>query len=149
MFWWVITLIITWIIINPLLADFIKHDFVYDSIFNVIVFITVARYILFLKYTLLSHFQAGKLVLIFIALPLVFYIIQEFFAFHDFLESEGTAKFQDFFREDITMTELYDIVDYTTKQLSFFAIAAAMCVIIMPFRMLISFWRVYNNTGTV
>ncbi len=147
--WWVFTFLVAWVVVNPMWMPFVKYDFIYDCIFNVIIFITFARYVLFLKYTFLAKFQIGKFILIFACIPLGFYTIQEIFAYQDFLDNEGTAEFLDFFRPDIGTNALYEILDYTTQQILFFGVAAAISVIILPFRLLVSFWRVYNNTGTV
>ena len=68
--------------------------YVYNCIFDIVMFITLVRYIFLLKYTFLAQFQIGKFILIFLSIPLGFYLIQEFFAFHDFVDSEGTEGFQ-------------------------------------------------------
>lgn len=147
--WWLITAVVIWIVTKPLWNTYEKHDFIYDSIVNIVVFITFSRYIFLLKYTFLAKFQVAKFIIIFACIPLGFYLIQEFFAFQDFLDKEGTAYFQSFFPLYIDSNKLYSIIDYTTKEISFFGIGAIITTIILPFRLLISFWRVYNNTGTV
>jgi len=147
--WWCITAVVVWIVVQPLWKDFVKYDFVYDSIINIVVFITATRYLFTLKYTFLAKAQVAKFIIIFLAIPLCFYLTQEFFAYQDFLDQEGTVEFQAFWRPGIQTDQLYDAIDYTTKQISFFGVGAILSSILLPFRLLISYWRVYNKTGTV
>jgi hypothetical protein len=147
--WWIFTAIVVWIVVQPLWNTYIKYDFIYDSIVNIVIFITFTRYIFLLKYTVIAQLQIAKFLIIFLCIPLGFYLIQEFFNFQDFLDKEGTGYFQAFFPLNIDTNKLYNIIEYTTKEISFFAVGAIIVTIILPFRLLISFWRVYNNTGTV
>ncbi len=147
--WWLITFVVIWIVTAPMWAAYIKNDYIYDSILNIIIFITFTRYLFLLKYTWLAHVQAAKFIIIFSCLLLVFYLIQQFFAYQDFVDKEGTALFMSYFRPDIQPTEWYRVMNYTTKEISFFGVGAIIATIVLPFRLLVSFWRVYNDTGTV
>ena len=149
--WWLITAIVVWMVAEPLWGNFVQYEFVYEAIMYVIVFITYARYLFLLKYTFLAHFQVMKVLLIFAALPLAFYLVQVFFNYQDFLEkqNQGMIEFQIYFREGITATEHFETLNYLTKVYSFFGMSAIICVVISPFRLLLSFWRVYNKTGMV
>ena len=149
--WWGVTAIAAFIIVQPLWAYFQRYDFIYELIWYSIIFITFARYILFLKYTFLAHFQIMKFILIFVSLPLIFYMVQEFFEFQDFLERQnsGLEEAQIYFKEGMGFQDRYSILAYLSKAYTFFAIAAIITVIMTPFRMLKSYWRVHNNTGTV
>jgi len=149
--WWLITLVVAFMVTQPLWRDFVQYNFVYETIAFIVIFITYTRYLFGLKYTFLAHFQAFKVLLIFVSIPLVFYLVQIFFAYQEFLEgqSEGMVEYDAFFRENITFNERYDILNYLTKVYTFFGIGAILIVFLSPFRMLVSFWRVYNKTGTV
>lgn len=149
--WWLITLIVVWMITQPLWAGFVKYDFIYEVILFIVLFITYTRYLFGLKYTFLAHFQALKFILIFVSVPLAFYLIQVFFGYQDFLEkqNEGMIEFQEYFKEGLTFNEHNDLLAYLTQVYSFFGIGAILAVALSPFRLLVSFWRVYNKTGTV
>lgn len=149
--WWLLTGVIAWMVTQPLWSKFVQQHFIYEVILFVIVFITYTRYLFFLKYTFLARFQAMKFILIFASIPLAFYLIQLFFNYQDFLEkqNDGMVEFQSYFKEGITFNEHYETLQYLTKVYSFFGLSAIIAVIISPFRLLISYWRVYNKTGRV
>lgn len=149
--WWLITAITAFIITQSLWGYFKRYDFIYELILYIIVFITFARYVFFLKYTFLAYFQKMKFLLIFISLPLIFYMVQEFFEFQDFLERQngGLEEAELYFKDTVSFQERYAVLEYLSKRYTFFAVAAIIAVVITPFRLLKSYWRVHNNTGTV
>jgi len=149
--WWMLTAIVAWLVARPLWSEFVRYEFIYDLILFIVIFITYTRYLFLLKYTFLSHFQVGKFILIFASIPLAFYLIGLFFNYQDFLErqSEGMEEYQIYFRADMTFDEHGEVLKYLSKVYSFFALSAIIVVIIAPFRLLLSFWRVYNKVGTV
>lgn len=149
--WLLLTGIIVWLLAQPYWRPFKQHDFVYQVMIFAVVFITYARYLFLLKYTFLSHFQVMKFLLIFLSIPLAFYLVQLFFDYQDFLErqNEGMEEFGKYFQDYITLDQRYQILRDLTPLYNFLGISAIITVIIMPFRLLISFWRVYNKTGMV
>ena len=149
--WWLVTGIVAWIITQPFWAPFADTEFVVELALFVVVLMTVARYVFLLKYTFLAHFQAMKFILIFISLPLMFWAIQEFFEFRDFYEtqSEGMVAGAGYFKSGLSFSERYAILQRLLPLYTFFAWGAIFTVIAMPFRLLVSYWRVYNKTGTV
>lgn len=149
--WWMLTALVVWMVTQPLWFNFVKHHFTYELIIFIVVFITYTRYLFLLKYTFLAKLQVIKFLLIFASLPLAFYLLQLFFNYQDFLErqNEGMVEFQSYFREGISFNEHYDTLNYLTKVYSFFGLSAIIAVIVSPFRLLVSYWRVYNKTGRV
>jgi len=149
--WWLITMVVVWMVTNPLWNDFVDNTYINKLILYIIVLITYTRYLFLLKYTFLAHFQAMKFILIFISLPFVFYLINGFFAYRDFLDrqNQGMIEYNSYFRVGITSAEKYETLTYLSKMYSFFAISAIIVVVYSPFKLLVSFWRVYNKTGRV
>jgi hypothetical protein len=149
--WWLITMIVVWMVTNPLWIQFVDNTYINKLILYIIVLITYTRYLFLLKYTFLAHFQVMKFILIFISLPFVFYLINGFFAYKDFLDkqNQGMIEYNSFFREGITSEEKYATLAYLSKTYSFFAISAVIVVVYSPFKLLVSYWRVYNKTGRV
>lgn len=149
--WWIITAVVIWMVTRPLWGDFVKYDYINYLMLYIVVFITGARYLFLLKYTFLAKLQPVKVILLFACLPLAFYMIQVFFDFQDFLErqNEGNKEYMLFFRENISFQVRFATIAYLTNVFSFFGMSAIITTIIFPFRMLISFWRVYNKTGMV
>ena len=149
--WWLITVTIVFMVAQPLWGSFAKYSFVYELIMFGIIFITYTRYLFFMKYTFLAEAQVVKFILIFVSLPFAFYLIQVFFNYQDFLEkqNEGMLEFQEYFIKGISFQEHTDILTYMSKVYSFLGMSAIIAVIISPFRLLVSYWRVYNKTGRV
>lgn len=149
--WWLLTGVVAWLVTRPLWSEFVQYQYIYELILFIAILITYTRYLFLLKYTFLSHFQVGKFILIFASIPLVFYLIGLFFGYQDFLErqSEGMEEYQIYFRADMTFSEHGEVLKYLSKVYSFFALTAIMVAIAAPFRLLVSFWRVYNKVGTV
>jgi hypothetical protein len=149
--WWMLTGIVAWLVARPLWSEFVDYRYIYELILFIVILITYTRYLFLLKYTFLSHFQVGKFILIFGSIPLIFFLINLFFGYQDFLErqSEGMEEYQIYFRADMSFEDHGKVIKYLSKVYSFFALSAIMVVVISPFRLLLSFWRVYNKVGTV
>ncbi len=149
--WWLITAIVVIMAAQPLWTSFVQYSFVYELIMFGVIFITYTRYLFFMKYTFLAKAQIIKFVFIFLSLPLAFYLIQVFFNYQDFLEkqNDGMLEFQEYFRKGISFQEHADTLTYLSKVYTFFGMSAIIAVVFSPFRLLVSYWRVYNKTGSV
>ena len=149
--WWLITAIVVTIVVQPLWKEFVKYDFIYELIMFIIIVITYTRYLFFIKYTFLAHAQIVKVILIFGSLPFIFYLWQVFFNYQSFLEKqmEGMIEFKIYFRSDISFKERSQTLNYLSYYYKFFGWSSIFAVFISPFRLLVSFWRVYNKTGRV
>ncbi len=149
--WWVITIIVIVLTIQPIWPNFAVKDFLYELVLFQLIFITYTRYLFALKNTFLADAQKLKVLLIFLSLPLAFYLIQMFFNYQDFLDkqNEGMQEFDQFFVEGISFDTHNNTIQYLTKVYLFFGLSAIISVIVSPFRLLLSYWRVFNNTGTV
>lgn len=149
--WWLVTAVVAWMVTQPFWAYFIKDEFVIELLVFVVVFLTIARYLFLLKYTFLAYFQPLKFVLIFASIPLVFWGVQEFFEFRDFYETQGEGMVigQSYFEAELDFSERYQVLQRLLPIYTFFATSAILTIIVMPFRLLVSYWRVHNNTGTV
>lgn len=149
--WWLVTAIVAWMVTRPYWKYFVNDEYVVELLVYIVVFITVARYLFLLKYTFLARVQPLKFILIFASIPLIFLGVQEFFAFRDFYEtqSEGMVIGQSYFKPELTFSERYQMLQRLVPVYTFFASSAILTVFVMPFRLLVSYWRVYNKTGTV
>lgn len=149
--WWLITCIVIVLTVQPIWGNFQVKDFLYELILFQLIFITYVRHLFGLKNTFLAHAQKVKVVLIFVSLPLAFYLIQLFFNYQDFLDkqNEGMVEFDQFFAEGISLDRHGYTMEYLTKVYLFFGLSAIISVVVSPFRLLLSYWRVYNKTGNV
>jgi hypothetical protein len=144
-----VTAIITFMVIYPILNNFVKFDFLYRNIIFVVIFVTYTRLIFLLKHSLISHVQWMKFVIIFVSIPLVFKLIEWIFNFQIFLQTEGLDSYNAYFKPGLSDKERQSLLTYMQREFLFFGVAATISAILLPFRMLISFWRVYNKTGKV
>lgn len=121
---------------NELDYPFYLNNFVF--IFTPIFFL---RYIFFIKFTFIENTLIPKLLFIPLAIVLIIYSYRGFNEFVNFYNDNGIfyslEKF-DLKKQDFLST-------YINRQYIFFAVLSMIVSIIMPFRMLISVWRVYNK----
>jgi hypothetical protein len=146
---WLITAIITYLIVSPILATFSEFDYLYSNIIFVVIFLTYTRYIFLLPYTFLAHWQLGKFLFIFASIPLVFYLVNAVFLFEEFSNDEGLVLFEKYLNPNISYVEQQASLTYMRREMLFFGSSSIIVAVLLPFRFLISVWRVYNRTGKV
>lgn len=146
---WLLTAVATYLVIYPILGGFSNFEFLYMNVLFVVVFITYTRYTFLLKHTFLAHFQVGKFVVIFASIPLVFYLGQCIYYFEEFMGDKGLASFETYLNPAISYDEQQAALNYMSREMVFFGTAAIISAIVLPFRLLISYWRVYNGEGKV
>lgn len=144
--WWIFTILVIVIILMPI-YKITGNDYPYyvpNAIF-IAVFITFTRWIFFLRHTFFAKMRWVKLLLIFLPIPIFFYAMDVLYDFQNLLDATGfelVLKGVD--------TDLYiKMLRYIQYQFIFFGSATMIVLILLPIRMLISIWRVYNNKGTV
>ncbi|MCP4441354.1 MAG: hypothetical protein GY810_20805 [Aureispira sp.] len=147
--WLLVTAVLIYIILYPMLNHFKEYRFLYGNIVFIAVFVTYTRYIFLLKHTFLAYLQPLKFILVFVSVPLVFHLIELLQGFQYFLETEGLMSIQPYFEEGTSTKTRESVYIYMSREMVFFGVASVIVAIMMPFRMLLSFWRVYNKTGRV
>jgi hypothetical protein len=141
----IITLLLTSLIILPIWNYYgEKYTFYFYNISFVILFFIAFRYLFLLKFTPISHSRAAKLIIIFLCLPLILYYIDGIYEFNRYLDEVGFVNIS---KSD--PDEALNMAKYTRTQYLFFGIATMITLVLMPFRMVVSIWRVTNNKGTV
>jgi len=146
---WLITGVVTYLVIYPLVSHFAIFQFLGSNIFFVVVFFTYARYLFLLKYTFLADWQWVKFGVIFASLPLGWVLVENLQNFQIFLDDEGLGSFEKHFNAGVDYDQKQTIISYMRREMIFFGTSAIIAVFLLPFRLLISFWRVYNGTGKV
>lgn len=147
--WWIVTAIITFLLVSPIINNMLDYQFLYSNIIFIIIFITYTRYFFLLKHTFLARAQILKFVLIFASIPLVFKLVEFIFAYQDFLDTEGLNTFDAYFREGLDIKARERLLAYMSREFLFFGVGSVIAAVILPFRLLISFWRVYNKSKKV
>ncbi len=147
--WWILTVIITFMLVYPIINNMVNYQFLYANIIFIVIFITYTRYLFQLKHTFLAYAQVVKFILIFATIPLVFKLVEFIFAYLDFLETEGLNTFDAYFRKGLSVEKRNQLLAYMSREFLFFGVASVIVAVVLPFRLLISFWRVYNKSGKV
>ena len=58
-------------------------------------------------------------------------------------------SFSTYFREGIAFESQQNLLNYMRREYVFFGVGSVIAAVVLPFRMLISFWRVYNKSEKV
>jgi heme/copper-type cytochrome/quinol oxidase subunit 2 len=143
--WWVFSTIILLFVTYPIFSSLKSYDFWISNILFVLIFVTYSRQIFFLKHSFLAQQQVLKFVLIFASIPLIFKSVEWLFDYQHFIQTDGQEKLLKQFREGYNFNEKLKTVNYISSQYMFFAVATIISAIVLPFRLLISYWRVHNK----
>lgn len=125
----------------PIYSNELDYPFYLNNFVFILTPIFFLRYIFFIKFTFIENTLIPKLLFIPLAIVLIIYSYRGFNEFVNFYNDNGIfyslEKF-DLKKQDFLST-------YINRQYIFFAVLSMIVSIIMPFRMLISVWRVYNK----
>ncbi len=147
--WWLVTAGVAYLVLYPLLNGFENFIFLRNNLLFIAIFVTYARYIFLLKHTFLAYLQIVKFVLIFASIPLVFYLIELLNEFQIFFDNEGLHGFHQLLKPNMELGERDALLTYLNREIVFFGAGSIITAVLLPIRLLISFWRVYNKTGNV
>ena len=121
-----------------------KYPFYFYNVSFILLFLLAVRYLFLLRFTPVSHNKMVKLVIIFLCLPLILYYIDGIYEFNRYLDEVGFVNISKG-EPDEAMT----MAKYTRTQYLFFGVSAMITLVLLPFRMVVSIWRVSNQKGTV
>jgi len=142
--WWVVTLLITFAVLFPVYSNLEEYPFLITNIVFIVVFITLTRYIFFLKHTVLARAQVVKIVIVLVSVPILFIMIEGLSNFQNFLDEEGLDKFI----PNMELENQKEMINYIRSEMMFFGVGAIIVGIIFPFRMILSIWR-NRNTNSI
>ncbi len=144
MIWLLATILILGAVLYPIYSSEAEYPFWLLNTVFVIVFLIFIRYIFLLKHSFLAYGQAAKAAIFILCFPLFFYLFNEMAEFQLYLNEVGLeAMFQ-----HLPMNSQDSMVRYVQSEMLFFGTGSIIVCIIMPVRMMISFWRTHNR-GTV
>lgn len=139
--WWVFTFLVCAIIMLPLLREIPEYPFLLSNIVSILVFITFTRYIFLLNLTFLKRFMVLKIILSFASIPLIFYLVSNVNLFQTFLDENGVLPFMGHLSP-----ERIDVLEqYMRNEFILFGVGSVIVSVILPFRLLLSVWRQYNQ----
>ncbi len=144
LFFWLFTAIAAVAVLMPILMAVPGYPFTFVNIVYVVVAITMTRYLFLLKHTFLAKRQQLKVVVIFLCIPLVFYLVQQLNYFQTFLDEEGPEAVIG----KLAYTEQQNLLTYIRSELLLFGVMSIISTVLLPFRLILSVWRTHNR-GTV
>lgn len=143
---WVFVLVFCILILLPVyIKTGADYSFYIPNLTSIIIFLTFSRLIFLLSFTPYSRVKWLKMVLIFLPIPLFLYHINYLYDFQRYIDEEGTISF---------LKGSSDLGDYNfgrfiKYQFIFFCTGALVTIVLMPVRMIISFWRIINTKDKV
>lgn len=143
---WLFVLVFCALILLPVyLKSGINYGFYIPNAIAIIIFLTFTRLIFLLSYTPYSRVKWLKFLLIFLPIPLFLYHIDSLYNFQRFIDEEGTISFL----KGTTELSDYNFGRFIKYQFIFFCVSAIVTIVLLPVRMIISFWRTTNTIDKV
>ena len=139
--WWLVTILALIVILYPIYNYTQQFPFYFQNGLYIIVFITLTRYIFFLKHTFFANWQKFKFLLIFLSIPGIFLLVQELHFFQTFLDERGEDALVGFLPSDYRLR----MIKYIYNELLFFGVGSIIVAAVFPFRLIISIWRIHNG----
>ncbi|HRO09770.1 MAG TPA: hypothetical protein PK047_12965 [Saprospiraceae bacterium] len=118
-----------------------NYLFYIPNIFAIIVFITFMRWIFMLKYSPFARNNVFRFVMIFLCIPLFIYQLDSLMEFTGYMDEHGLTRF---FKDPLDMDN-YAFSKYIKVQFLFFSTSSLITIILLPVRMIRSFWRTINT----
>jgi hypothetical protein len=115
------------------------------NILAIVFFLSITKYLFLLEFTPYGRINWWRAGMIILSIPMFFYSMDSLFNFKQFIDEEGTIAF---FKGSTDLDD-YDFGKYIRYEYMFFAISALVTIAMLPFRMIISFWRTVNTKGGI
>lgn len=147
---WIITAVLLVVVLLPIIKAYKDFPFWGMNILFIVVFVTFTRYIFLLKHTFFARKWFIKFVIAMACIPFTFFLVSNLYDVQAFLDEEGLYALAkpEMLKSPLPELELKSLVDYVRRELFFFGTGSIVATVILPFRMVISVWRV-RNRGTV
>ena len=142
--WWLFTFILIVIVLLPIYLNVPLFPFYYQNILLITCFVTFTRYVFLLPTTLIARKKWIKVFIVAISAILFFVMTTALGDFRNFLDEEGLQTLVG----HLHVKEQSSMMHYMKSEMVFFGVGSIISGIVLPFRMIISLWRV-RNRGTV
>jgi len=139
-----ITSVLVIVIMLPIFKNVPDFPFLIYNLLAITAFFTFIRYIFLLRFTPFARYAPIKVVMIFLAIPIFIYFMDGMSSFQNMLDEDGTYSMV----SHLEIGKQMPISNYIRSEMIFFGTGALIGTFCLPFRMIISIWRVINR-GTV
>ncbi|MBK8829517.1 MAG: hypothetical protein IPN60_01410 [Saprospiraceae bacterium] len=142
--WWIFTILVIAIVLFPIWDNDIDFPFYVQNALLIAIFITFTRYIFFLPITFIARMKWIKVAIILSAVIFFFVMSTALSDFRNYVDERGLQTLVN----HLHVTKQTRIIEYIKNEMIFFGVGGIITGIILPFRMIISLWRM-RNKGTV
>ena len=142
--WWLFTILVILIVLFPIWDNDIDFPFYVQNAFLIAIFSTFTRYIFFLPITFIARMKWIKVAIILSAVIFFFIMSTALSDFRNYVDERGLQTLVN----HLHVTKQTRIIEYIKNEMIFFGVGGIITGIILPFRMIISLWRM-RNKGTV
>ncbi|MBX2815897.1 MAG: hypothetical protein KTR24_07865 [Saprospiraceae bacterium] len=142
--WILLAAVAVVLVLLPIRSHVPDYPFEISNAIFIFTFITVARILFTLKYSVWGRIQWLKAVLVFLCIPLVFNLVNSFNSFLAYMDDYTLSSFLD----HLDKSKELQLEKYIRSEMIFFATGSIISSILLPFRLIISLWR-QRNRGTV
>lgn len=144
---WVVTVIIAFGVLRPILINFNDFPFLLHNILIIVVAVNYTRYAFLWRHTIFSKSNIIRALILLGTIPLVFFMIQNLNGFQTYLDDGGYEAFMDLLKNPLTDEQKKGLLQYIRSEFVFFSVAAIAAGVVMPIRVIVSIWRTRNNKG--
>lgn len=145
LYWILATLILIVGVMYPINNSIEHYRFFWVNVIFIAVFMSFIRYILFLKYTLISHIVWAKLLFLAFSFPIIIFLISRFNDFRNYIDEQGIQSLL----EKLSAHDNEMISSYIKSETIFFSVGSIIVTAALPIRMLISVWRQINKKHNI
>ncbi|HHM21581.1 MAG TPA: hypothetical protein ENJ20_06110 [Bacteroidetes bacterium] len=142
--WWAVTLIAVVGVLYPIYKTGAAYPFWITNIIFIVVTFTLTRYIFLLKHTFLGFRQWAKVIVAVLCIPLFMYLLDELNLFRAIADG---VELEELF-DHLSLKGQTKMANYVKSEMLFFGAASVICSVLMPIRMVVSFWRTHNRGTT-
>lgn len=139
--WVIFTILLIAIVLWQIYSNNIDFPFYYNNILFIAVLMFFLRCIFFIKYSFIENTIFPKLLIMPLGIFMAIYLYMALNDFIDYYQSNGIY----FSVKQFPLEKQYFLGSYIKNEFIFFGVAAFVASAIIPFRMLISVWRVHNR----
>ena len=123
--WWLFTLFVVIALLYPIYSNAVNYPFYSSNILFIVVFITFARLLFFLKHTFLANREYLKVGIILFSAIIVFLLVNQLNFFQTYLDERGFEGFLG----HLSLDRQKSMGGYIRKEMLFFGVGS----IILPF----------------
>jgi len=139
--WVLFTALLIAIVLWEIYSNNIDYPFYFNNILFIVALMFFVRCIFMIKYSFIENTIFPKLIIMPLGIFMGMYMYMGLNYFIEYYQSNGIY----YSVQQFPLEKQYFLGSYIRSEYMFFGIAALVSSIIIPFRMLISVWRVFNK----